>query len=400
MNARVLCFLFVLNNAWIIVNGNTLDERDADRSDTIMVFGGNGMLGSATVERLLQRGYSLVLVNRGNWYWDTESTVRPYVRHLKCDRMQSLQRCAGLQHYIWSEHAPRQFEAVIDFSAYHSFEIHETLKLLTGRIKLYVYISSDSVYEVCDKRHEGFTREEDAVRPRDREAREQKSATDDYGNRKLECEEALAAQAAAGGVPYVALRLPDVIGPRDNTYRWWIYQLWVKLGRHLDTPLSVNRKLWNQPLSFVYGDDVADVIVQVLTLGDTVYNQAFNLALNENPTLVDFLHNVMDALDVDDVEIQADETNQSLQLFPSVRLGPVDTSKAKQMLNWNPTSWIDVVDATVAFYENATINKAFENARNDVMRTIQQHLTRDPMLVLNGLQREYNLTFGTVHEEL
>ena len=35
-------------------------------------------------------------------------------------------------------------------------------------------------------------------------------------------------------MPYVTLRLPDVIGPKDNTYRWWIYQTWMRLADHLD----------------------------------------------------------------------------------------------------------------------------------------------------------------------
>lgn len=55
-----------------------------------------------------------------------------------------------------------------------------------------------------------------------------------YGHRKLQIEEELARQREEGGVPYVSLRLPDVIGPRDNTYRWWIYQTWIRLADHLD----------------------------------------------------------------------------------------------------------------------------------------------------------------------
>ncbi|XP_052792287.1 uncharacterized protein LOC128226451 [Mya arenaria] len=367
---------------------------------TILVFGGNGMLGASTVERLIQENHTLVLVNRGNWYWDTGKSVRPHVRHLQCDRMQSLQRCAGLQHFIWSLDSPPMFDAVIDFSAYHAFEISEALNMMNGKIKRYIYISSDSVYEVCNKSHSGFTREDDAVRPEAKVDRERYSANDDYGNRKLECEEVLRSQADSGGIPYVALRLPDVVGTRDNTYRWWIYQLWVRLARYLDTPLSVPRRHWNQPMSLVYAADVAQTIIDVISWGEKVDNQVFNLAMDETPTLVNFLHHLMDALDMEKMKIEEDDREDAFHLYPSVRLGPVDTNKAKKLLNWQPTSWKDVVDLTVKFYEDAIKRPDFERARNDVVRIVQQHLTKDPMAVIRGIRTVYNFNIGISHDEL
>ena len=31
-----------------------------------------------------------------------------------------------------------------------------------------------------------------------------------------------------GGMKYLIFRLPDVVGPRDTTDRWWTYQMWVQ----------------------------------------------------------------------------------------------------------------------------------------------------------------------------
>jgi len=372
-----------------------------DQDKTVLVFGGNGFIGSATTERLLAKNYSVVLINRGNWYWDTADTIRPRVIHWKCDRMQSLQRCTGLQDYIWNEHKTMLFDAVIDFSAYHAFEINEALNMLHGRIKRYIYISSDSVYDVCNKTHAGLTREQDAVRPCESKDRELYKQKDDYGNRKLECEEELHTMFnREGGVPYVTLRLPDVIGPRDNTYRWWIYQLWVKLADYIDKPLSVPKRFWNQPISFVYSNDVADVILDVINAGSEIDNQAFNLALDETPTLRQFLHSLMDILDTDDIDIEMDESQEAFHLFPSVRSGPLDVTKAKSLLDWKPTSWIDILDANVAFYENAMKQKQFVDARKDVVRTIQQYLTRTPSKVVRGLLDKYNIALKDRHEEL
>ena len=41
-----------------------------------------------------------------------------------------------------------QFDAVVDFSAYDSDVVKDALKVLDDRFKLYIYISTDSVYEV------------------------------------------------------------------------------------------------------------------------------------------------------------------------------------------------------------------------------------------------------------
>lgn len=373
-----------------------------NRDKTILMFGGNGFIGSATTERLLEKGYSLILLNRGNWYWDTADTIKSNVTHWKCDRMESLQRCGGLQRYIWQVEKQPLFEAVVDFSAYHAFEITEALNMLNGKVNRYIYISSDSVYEVCqNKSHEGFTREEDALRPDDEEEREVFRRKDDYGNRKLECEEELERLTnREGGIPYVTLRLPDVIGPCDNTYRWWIYQLWVKLAEFIERPLSVPRALWDEPISFVYSNDVANLIVDIITSGPEINNQAFNLALDETPTLRQYLHSVMDELNTDDFDIVMDNSTEPFRLFPSVRSGPVDATKAKKLLNWNPTSWIDVLSSTVAFYEAAIHDKRFESARNDVIRTLQQYLTRNLSSIVRGLRNKYGLILPNEHEEL
>ena len=371
------------------------------RTKNILVLGGNGFIGASTVEKLLRANYTVVTVNRGNWYWDSNTRVMPYVKNLKCDRMQSLQKCSALQLFIWDVNSPSYFDAVIDFSAYHAFEISETLGLLQGKIMKYIFISTDSVYEVCEKNHSDPTREDDAVRPRSKSDREIFSQKDNYGHRKLECDELLASQTSdKDGVPYIALRLPDVVGPRDNTYRWWLYQLLLKLNNYLDKQPSAPYKFWNQPMSFVYVDDVADAILICLEREFDLYNQAYNLALDERPTLVQFLHSIMDELEIEDVQIEADYSDTAFRLFPSVISGPLDITKAKRFLGWKPTSWFDVLGTTVEFYENAMNDKNFKKPRNDVIRTLQEHFVKDPFKILHGLSEVYGLTFGSFRDEL
>lgn len=57
-------------------------------------------------------------------------------------------------------------------------------------VGLYVYISSDSVYEVSvPKLHSGASVEKDAVRPRNAEEQQRLKELDSYGHYKLACEE-------------------------------------------------------------------------------------------------------------------------------------------------------------------------------------------------------------------
>ena len=51
-------------------------------------------------------------------------------------------------------------------------EFQDILIVLGGRFSRYIYISTDSVYEVSKaKLHDGFLKEEDAVRPEDEATR-------------------------------------------------------------------------------------------------------------------------------------------------------------------------------------------------------------------------------------
>ncbi|KAK3577671.1 hypothetical protein CHS0354_018713 [Potamilus streckersoni] len=365
-------------------------EKFKEIKHNILVFGGNGFMGSATVEKLLRINYNVVIVNRGNWYWDSATNIKPFVKHLKCDRMQSLQRCSDLQNFIWEEESIN-FDAIIDFSAYQGFQISDAFDMFGSRIRRYIYISSDSVYEVCNKTHSELTREDDAVRPHDLDLQQKLNSQDSYGHGKLEAEEELQKQCAKTGVSYISLRLPDVVGPRDNTRRWWLYQLWIQLRKYLERPISVPDQLWDKPLSFVYADDVADVVLKCLEADDKIYNQAYNLAFIDTPTLSEFIHQLLQELGVDDVEIKRDFSPDALHLYPSVKLGPIDPSKARKILEWQPTSWNQAFSKTVKFYEDVfkTTLPEFSKAQKDVIRILQVHFTSHPFQVLEGLKDIY-----------
>ena len=62
------------------------------------------------------------------------------------------------------------------------------MKKMRSKIRRYIYISTDSVYEVCkEPSREGPSLEEDAVRPEDPNEREAFAQRDPYGSNKLDC---------------------------------------------------------------------------------------------------------------------------------------------------------------------------------------------------------------------
>ena len=69
---------------------------------------------------------------------------------------------------------------------------------MRGKIRRYIYISTDSVYEVCkEPSHDGPTLEEDAVRPEDPNTRDAYSQRDLDGSAKLDCKDYLPGTTAA-----------------------------------------------------------------------------------------------------------------------------------------------------------------------------------------------------------
>lgn len=91
----------------------------ADGQLNILMLGGNGMLGSATVQSILgQLGdVNLTLLSRGNWYWDTEDLIKPYVTHVKCYRGEGFQdECAIAFSGV-------VYDTIIDFSSYDPLDV-------------------------------------------------------------------------------------------------------------------------------------------------------------------------------------------------------------------------------------------------------------------------------------
>ena len=135
--------------------------------------------------------------------------------------------------YVSKKHAINEnnkWSLVVDFSCFERKEIKSIVRSLYGICHLYIFISSDSIYDVCDPklRREDYIREVHAVRPENDKMIEEFNNNEEYGNDKLKCEEYLISHVDPKIFKYICLRLPDVIGPYDRSGRFWAYIKWIQ----------------------------------------------------------------------------------------------------------------------------------------------------------------------------
>ena len=247
------------------------------------------------------------------------------------------------------------------------------------------------MYEVCIKTHHGRrpSREGDAIRPRDPRERHEFNIADYYGHQKLGCEEVLQNERKLNGINYVSLRLPYVIGPRDTTNRFWNYQIWL-LTHQLDGslgPVHLNPNK-NKLISFVYSEDVSDLVVKLLEVELDVYNEAYNVAF-EPVTLEVFLGIMAESLGVDVVFNRTDEAN--LHWYPPMSHGVMNTTKVVEKLNWKPSVLEVAIKSSCEFYQTAMSVSAYKIRRDRILRRyLPNKKLRERFLkgLLNDVSRE------------
>ena len=327
-------------------------EKARSQRRRILSFGGNGMIGSEVLHQLLQNDqqYDIVLVSRGSWPFDSEERIAPHVQSIVCDRKTGLSNCPELMDEIQST---EEYYAVLDFSAYRPKWVQDAVDLLQNKARVYVYVSTDSVYEVTESpRYTAKSKrrsvETDAVRPSDDDMREELNKDDRYGDRKFAGEEVLYAQST---LPHVSLRFADVIGPRDNTGRFVTYYAWVKFEKLESVPNIAVPKGIPEATSITYVDDAAQSILLAMDVSNRdSWNASYNIACEEvfNVTSqIMSMGHLMGNHHIHPKRIQ----DLDIHVYPSVTKGPVDVSKAKDTLGFRPTPQEVALSRTIRWYD-------------------------------------------------
>ena len=268
----------------------------------------------------------------------------------------------------------RRWDAVLDFVGFTPDDVEPIVTELGCKVGHYIFISSDSVYMCCDRDKfvevEGWASsvtpgsteitltpmparldESSAVRPADSEARVTAAKLDDYGNGKLEIETMLNAAQEANGFPFTALRLPDVLGPNENTGRMTgVFERIIsgQAGLRVCGVEGAGAKL---PLGVVYSEDVAAAVCACLRAGKPSFGQAINIAANETVTWADFVQMVAQRMrdqghNIGEMELAPNGRTG----FLSVDIGAISVSKACRLLDWKPTPMDHWLNLTVSWW--------------------------------------------------
>ena len=194
----------------------------------VLVLGGTQFIGVHIVRELLKQGYEVTLLNRG--VTPSPFTNDPRVRQINADRFED-------RDAVTEAIASEEWSGVVDTTC---FDVVDASTVVDAVASLEtpprcVYISTDSVFAACKRVDKKALVEADAKRATSRQAIAELKRRDSYqygyGSAKLDAEEVYAT------IDSVSLRLPDVIGPRDNLggfFSWtsstrWAAGAWAAL---------------------------------------------------------------------------------------------------------------------------------------------------------------------------
>jgi len=378
----------------------------------VLVLGGSGFIGHLTTERLLREGHKVTVLSRGYSYWNImqELTDRGAV-HWRCNRTLALSHgggkladSSGLVNCSHLKNSTDSFDAVVDFSSRSLEELRQVTKLLQGRIGLYVFISTHAVYDVSKNTTHGepLLLESDAVRP-GREVspleRFNLKEKNTYGDHALEIEEDLVKQFNSGGAPFVALRIANVIGPKENTIRYWLLHLWVRAHVALTMPMQLDDTLLKTGISMTYTPDIAQAVVRVIARSrgevccpEKVQGEVFNLASEQAPTQRELYNHVAEPIRVPYIETQEVPVNKSVVLYPDVACGPVNAAKAMDVLRWSPTDLAKAIRSVALFYDRVMIDnsKKYKKEKSMMFDKVKRMLGKEGPRFIQWITKYYD----------
>ena len=150
-------------------------------------------------------------------------------------------------------------------------------------------------------------------------------------------------------------------------------------------------------MSFVYSKDVAVAITNIIKRPnlDEVKNQAFNLAWPNTLTMSDVIEEIKVNLNMTDLEVAMVDAlghQDHFYTYPSARAGPVNVTKATEILNWQPTDWKDAVKETVEFFELAMTSEDFIPQRDEVIQVVGSSLFSNHLMKFyEALEETYEI---------
>ena len=148
----------------------------------VLFIGGTGTISMACTRHAALKGIEVFVLNRG----EREKELPKEVTHIKCDKNNRKKMAEKLRSY--------QFDVVVNWIAYTTDDIIPDIKLFSGKINQYIFISSASVYQKPPT-HYIVTESTPACNPYWK-----------YSQNKIACEELLIKEYREKGFPATIVR--------------------------------------------------------------------------------------------------------------------------------------------------------------------------------------------------
>ena len=238
-----------------------------------LLIGGTRNLGPAIVQALLEAGYKVTVLNRGV----TADDLPQSVERLRADRTDAAQFRGAL--------GDRDFDLVVDTTLYTGPEAEAVVKILSGRVGRFIFLSTGQVYLVRTGLQRPF---KESDYPGEVMAEPSRANASDhanwlYGHDKRQAEDVFAHAWQLKKFPYTSLRLPMVNSERDHYFRIYGYLLRLHDGGPILVPNDQSL-----PVRHVYGEDVVQAIMRVAN-NPKAAGQAYNIGQDETLTLDEVL---------------------------------------------------------------------------------------------------------------
>jgi 2'-hydroxyisoflavone reductase len=204
----------------LAATGLDLTATPAITPKRILILGGTGFLGPATIEIAQAHGHQVTMFNRGK----TRPDLFPGVEKLHGDRdPKKGEGLKALETGTW--------DAVIDNSGYYPRQVGASAALLAPRTRQYLYISSISAYK--EPNPENGTEDAPLATLADPTVETMGKDFGNYGGLKALCEQA--AQKAMPGRTTV-IRPGYIVGPDDPSGRFTYWPVRFNKGGDIAVP--------------------------------------------------------------------------------------------------------------------------------------------------------------------
>jgi 2'-hydroxyisoflavone reductase len=238
----------------------------------ILILGGTGFLGPATIEAAVARGHAVTIFNRGKR--EKFLPLKHQVEHLYGNRDPNLNSDEedpnspkGL-----AQLEGKKFDVVIDNSGYVPRIVKASAELLANNASRYIFISSISAYDDSAIPASGGDETAKLATLADPTTESMGDQFQNYGGLKVLCEKA--AEAAMPGRATV-VRPGYIVGPGDPTDRYTYWPVRAAAGGDMLAPGAPD-----DPLQWI---DVRDLGEWLVTLAENETVGTFNAIGPQTP---------------------------------------------------------------------------------------------------------------------